>query len=127
MSFYGGSDATAAIKHAIKLTGKPDFKNADVLIISDFIFPAFDHHTKNCIELAKKEKTIFLSLTISANGKQNQISQFDYNWICDLRSHNAISEITQHIINYKKQENKKNKNTDIENQKNQLVDFSYEI
>ncbi len=97
MSFRGGTDATPAVKHAIKMLNSENYKKADLLMISDFIMQGFDNNTIKEIEAAKERKSIFHSLTISNNSNQNVINQFDYNWIYNTQNTNAMIELVENI------------------------------
>lgn len=97
MSFQGGTDATPAIKHAIKMLNSENYKKADLLMISDFIMQGFDTNTITEIEKAKEQKSIFHSLTISNSSNQNIINQFDYNWVYNTQNPNAMIELVRNM------------------------------
>ena len=104
MSFHGGTDATPALKHAIKMLNTENYKKADVLMISDFIMQSLDETTIIEIEKTKENKSTFHSLTISNNSNQNVINQFDYNWIYNTKNPNAMIELVRQIQTIKDNE-----------------------
>ena len=60
-----------------------DFKNADVLMISDFIMAKPDDKTVELIEEQKEKKTKFYSLTISNTANPGVMEIFDSNFAYD--------------------------------------------
>ncbi|HXH19143.1 MAG TPA: VWA domain-containing protein [Chitinophagales bacterium] len=81
MSFHGGTDASPAMREALRMLGTEDYKKADVLVISDFVMPAFDKTVQEQISKAKENKTKFHSLVIGSSQNQNVIKEFDSNWL----------------------------------------------
>ena len=80
MSFHGGTDATPAVKEALRMLETQDYKQADVLMISDFIMSGFDKQTEQQITNAQENKTKFHSLVIGNSQNQAAINSFDPNW-----------------------------------------------
>ncbi|MHA1131186.1 MAG: VWA domain-containing protein, partial [Candidatus Helarchaeota archaeon] len=58
-SFHGGTDATPALKEALKQIENKNYEKADVLMISDFIMDRIDKQTE--VEKRKKEKQNFIA------------------------------------------------------------------
>lgn len=81
MSFNGGTDAEPALQEALKMLNNKDFKDADVLMISDFIMPNLGDTIQKEIQKAKSNKTRFHSLAICDSGNPSTINQFDHNWV----------------------------------------------
>ena len=54
---YGGTYATPALKHSLEMFQKNTYKNADVLMISDFVMDSLSTDLVNSIE---EEKYLFL-------------------------------------------------------------------
>ena len=79
-SFYGGTDVTPAIKYAVNLM-KDKYKNADLLVISDFVMEDLGTNIRNSIKEAKKNKNRFYALIIGAYSKDSKIKDFDKTWI----------------------------------------------
>jgi uncharacterized protein with von Willebrand factor type A (vWA) domain len=84
MSFHGGTDATAAMKEALKMLKTQDYKKADVIMVSDFVMPAFVEATQEQVKTAKSNKTRFHSLVIGDSKNPSTIKVFDNNWYYDL-------------------------------------------
>jgi len=79
-SFHGGTDVTPAIKYAVNLM-KDKYKNADLLVISDFIMGDLGNDIRKSIKKAKKNKNRFYALIIGAYSKDSKIQDFDKTWI----------------------------------------------
>ncbi len=97
MSFHGGTDNIPAIKEAIQMTNKDDYKDADVLMISDFIMPSLDEDTKKLVEIAKAKKTKFYSLSITNNSNENILNEFDENWIYNTNDMYALKKLVTNL------------------------------
>lgn len=93
-SFNGGTDATPALKHSLEMLQKNAYKNADVLMISDFVMDTLPTDLVNSIEEEKKKNTCFYSLVIGSSGNQNTIKAFNHNWLYDMPNPNA----TRHLV-----------------------------
>ena len=93
-SFNGGTDATPALKHSIEMLQKDGYKNADVLMISDFVMGDLSSSLIKAIETEKKNNTCFYSLVIGSSGNQNTIEAFNHNWLYDTSNPNA----TRHLV-----------------------------
>lgn len=93
-SFNGGTDATPALKHSLEMLQRNAYKNADVLMISDFVMDSLSTDLVNSIEEEKKKNTCFYSLVIGSSGNQNTIKAFNHNWLYDMSNPNA----TRHLV-----------------------------
>ena len=93
-SFNGGTDATPALKHSLEMLQKNAYKNADVLMISDFVMDTLPTDLVNSIEEEKNNNTCFYSLVIGSSGNQNTIKAFNHNWLYDMSNPNA----TRHLV-----------------------------
>ena len=96
-SFNGGTDATPALKHSLEMLQKNDYKNADVLMISDFVMDTLPTDLVNSIEEEKKKNTCFYSLVIGSSGNQNTIKAFNHNWIYDTTNSNASRHLVEQL------------------------------
>lgn len=97
MSFNGGTDAMPAIKYAIKMLSENEWKNADVLMISDFVMQSLDNELKAKVEKEKKKNTNFHSLVIGLSGNNSMIECFDHNWFYDSNNTQAIRHIARQL------------------------------
>jgi uncharacterized protein with von Willebrand factor type A (vWA) domain len=86
MSFHGGTDATPAIKEALRMLTTHDYKKADVIMVSDFVMPAFTKTTQAQLKSAKENETKFHSLVIGDSKNPSTIKNFDNNWFYDLNN-----------------------------------------
>jgi uncharacterized protein with von Willebrand factor type A (vWA) domain len=101
MSFHGGTDATPAVREALKMLQTKDYEKADVLMISDFVMQNFDSATKEQIKIAKTKKTKFHSLVIGNTQNQGVISDFDNNWFYDRNNGDSMITLVQNLANLK--------------------------
>ncbi len=102
MSFYGGTDATPAVKEALRQLQTQDYKQADVLMISDFVMSNFNDHTKQQIQKAKENKTKFHSLVIGSSQNKSVIADFDNNWIYDPNNRNSVITLVKNLYQLNK-------------------------
>ena len=81
-SFHGGTDFEPCLNHALQILENKSFKNADVLVISDFCVGDFSNDFLQKIANQKKLDTRFFSLLVGRNfdGNQEVINQFTDNW-----------------------------------------------
>lgn len=97
MSFHGGTDATPALKHAVKMLSENEWKNADVLMISDFVMQTLDNDIKTKIESAQEDNTNFHSLVIGSSGNNAAINNFNHNWVYDVNNPQANRHLVEQI------------------------------
>ena len=97
MSFHGGTDAAPAMHEALRMLTTADYKKADVILVSDFVMPAFDKQTQQLIHQAKENKTKFHSLIVGNSQNPASIADFDNNWIYDANNNNSILSIVNGI------------------------------
>lgn len=97
MSFHGGTDATPALKHAAKMLSENEWKNADVLMISDFVMQTLDNDIKTQIESAQEDNTNFHSLVIGSSGNNAAINCFNHNWFYDANNPQANKHLVEQI------------------------------
>ncbi|MHA1251053.1 MAG: VWA domain-containing protein [Candidatus Helarchaeota archaeon] len=80
-SFHGGTNATPALREAVKQLRTEKYRNADVLMISDFILGRLPKELEKEILEMKKNKTKFHSLIISTYPNVKALKIFDNNWV----------------------------------------------
>ena len=97
MSFHGGTDATPAMREALRMITTQDYKKADVIMVSDFVMSAFDKTTQEQIKSAKDNKTKFHSLVIGNSQNPETIKDFDSNWFYDLNNPNSVLKLIKNI------------------------------
>lgn len=86
MSFNGGTDANPALEYSVKLLKEKDWKNADVLMISDFVMGSLGTELEEEIKAQQEKKCRFFTLAVTSNGNNEVISVFDKNWIYDINT-----------------------------------------
>ncbi|MCC6251365.1 MAG: VWA domain-containing protein [Bacteroidia bacterium] len=97
MSFQGGTDATPAMREALRMLTTEDYKKADVIMISDFVMSAFDKTTQDQIKSAKDNKTKFHSLVVGNSQNPATIKDFDNNWFYELNNPNSVLTLVKNI------------------------------
>lgn len=97
MSFHGGTDAGPALKHAVKMLSENKWKNADVLMISDFVMQSLDNDIKAQIKSAQENNTNFHSLVIGTSGNNGTINSFNHNWVYDVNNPQANRHLVEQI------------------------------
>ncbi|MDR1985984.1 MAG: VWA domain-containing protein [Treponema sp.] len=97
MSFHGGTDASPAMKEALRMLETKDYKKADVIVVSDFVMPTFDDQTQRQIKAAQDNKTKFHSLVIGNSGNKSAMQEFDNNWVYDVSDPQIVLKLIQNI------------------------------
>lgn len=105
MSFNGGTDAEPALRHSLKLLSENDWKNADVLMVSDFVMPGLNDDVRGLIEAEKERNTCFYSLVIGSSGNRNTIESFNHNWAYDTADPHAQRHLVQQLHELKMRKN----------------------
>ena len=83
MSFDGGTDVTPAMSAAIEMLQTKDYKDADVLMVSDFIMFDIRKEILRRIQQEQQKGTKFHSLTISRRANLEVLEAYDNCWIYD--------------------------------------------
>lgn len=78
-SFNGGTDATPALSECLRQLKTENYKNADVLMISDFVMRSLPTNIVSSIETEKKNGTFFYSLVIGQSANNQTIAYFNEN------------------------------------------------
>ena len=108
MSFNGGTDAEPALRKALDMLAGKDgatgYKNADVLMISDFVMGNLSGDLVAAIEKEKEKNTDFYSLVIGASGNNNTIACFNHNWLYDAADAHASRHLVEQLHELKTRE-----------------------
>ena len=102
MSFNGGTDASPALRHAVEMLQKDGYKNADVLMISDFVMGELPNDLVASIKAEKEKNTDFYSLVIGTSGNQGTIGCFNHNWLYDTTDAHASRRLVEQLHSIKK-------------------------
>jgi uncharacterized protein with von Willebrand factor type A (vWA) domain len=97
MSFHGGTDASPAMREALRQLKSKDYKKADVLMISDSVMPSFEKQTQEQIKTAKENNAKFHSLVIGTSQNQNVIADFDNNWFYNPGRQDSILTLVKNL------------------------------
>lgn len=93
MSFDGGTDATPALSETLTLLKENDFKDADVLMVSDFVMYSLREDFIKRMETERQKDTRFHSLAIAQNANAEILEVFDHNWVYNPKEENVIQRI----------------------------------
>lgn len=102
MSFYGGTDAAPALNHSLKLLKDNDWKNADVLMISDFVMGNLPDNVVKEIESEKEKNTEFHSLVIGSSGNDTATQCFNHDWLYNKNDAHAARHLAEQLHELKK-------------------------
>ena len=95
MSFSGGTDVSEAIKETVRRMEEQDYKNADLLVITDGIFGNMSAQLISQIQMLKQKGNKFNTLIIGASQNTNALSFFDNIWLCDYYLENINNLVKQ--------------------------------
>lgn len=86
-SFHGGTDIVPAIEHAVSMLEQPQFQNADVVVVSDFIMGQLGDELMEKIQQYKQQGNAFYAVAI-ANLKFDHLDAglFDHQWIYQTKT-----------------------------------------
>ncbi|MEH0665014.1 ATPase RavA stimulator ViaA [Vibrio scophthalmi] len=79
-SFHGGTDLEPVILKSIDLMSSEKYKNADMVVISDFIAPKQSQEVLDKVAGLKENKNRFHALSVSKYGNPELMSMFDHCW-----------------------------------------------
>ncbi|MCI4670858.1 MAG: VWA domain-containing protein [Bacteroidia bacterium] len=95
MSFHGGTDITLALHEALRQLQSESYRDADVLIISDFIMYKVADEILDRVRFHQQNNgTQFHSLTLHEDPNAEVILTFDTNWVYDPKSKGIIRELS---------------------------------
>ncbi|MEM6263704.1 MAG: VWA domain-containing protein [Bacteroidota bacterium] len=94
MSFRGGTDISLALHEVLRQLRGENYRDADVLVISDFIMYRVEEEIMRGVRHFQQNKsTQFHSLTLSEKPLEQVLNVFDSNWIYDPRKKGIIKEL----------------------------------
>jgi len=79
-NFHGGTDIGPVIMKSIDLMCGDKYKNADLVVISDFIAPKQSDELLARVEELKARKNRFHAICLSKYGNPELMSMFDHSW-----------------------------------------------
>ncbi|MDX2301827.1 MAG: VWA domain-containing protein [Microscillaceae bacterium] len=97
MSFHGGTDVTPAMIATIDMLHSHDYKDADVLVVSDFVMFEIREEILKKIRAVQAKGTLFHSLTISKMANPEIVAQFDNNWMYNPEDRGIIKQLVRDL------------------------------
>lgn len=90
-SFHGGTDIVPAIEHAVSMLQQPQFQNADVVVISDFIMGQLEDELMEKIQQYKQQGNGFYAVAIG-NLRLDHLDEalFDHQWIYQSKTGEVV-------------------------------------
>ncbi|MGF1704784.1 ATPase RavA stimulator ViaA [Enterovibrio baiacu] len=79
-SFHGGTDLEPVLTHSVDLMGTDKYRNADLVVISDFIAPEQPDEVKQKVDELKAQHNRFHAINLSKYGNPAVMSMFDHVW-----------------------------------------------
>ncbi|ROV59656.1 ATPase RavA stimulator ViaA [Vibrio ponticus] len=79
-SFHGGTDIEPVLSQTIDLMKSDRYRNADMVVISDFIAPEPVAEIQNKVRELKKCSNRFHAISLSKYGNPDLLGMFDHNW-----------------------------------------------
>ncbi|NVD08986.1 ATPase RavA stimulator ViaA [Vibrio sp. JPW-9-11-11] len=79
-SFHGGTDLEPVLLKSIDLMSDGKYKNADMVVISDFIAPKQSPELAAKVAELKKAKNRFHAISLSRFGNPDLMTMFDHSW-----------------------------------------------
>ncbi|MDX1302955.1 ATPase RavA stimulator ViaA [Photobacterium sp.] len=79
-SFHGGTDLGPVLDQSIDLMSRGKYKNADLVVLSDFIAPSQPAEMLKRINKLKEQKNRFHAVNLSRYGNPALMSVFDHCW-----------------------------------------------
>ena len=102
MSFNGGTDAAPALTHAVEQLQTNEWKNADVLMDSDFVMGGLPSGLEEEIKAEQEKETGFYSLVIGSDGNKQTLEVFNENWNYNPGNPAAQKELVRQLDSLRK-------------------------
>lgn len=79
-SFRGGTDLQPVIEKSLELMNSAQYKNADTLVISDFIAQKLPTHVADKVRAIKTNQNRYHAISLSSQGNPELMNIFDHVW-----------------------------------------------
>ncbi|MFT7683549.1 MAG: hypothetical protein ACI935_003045 [Moritella dasanensis] len=79
-SFRGGTDLQPVIEKSLELMNSAQYKNADTLVISDFIAQKLPTHVADKVRAIKAKQNRYHAISLSSQGNPELMKIFDHVW-----------------------------------------------
>ncbi|GAK16994.1 LOW QUALITY PROTEIN: hypothetical protein JCM19053_3672 [Vibrio sp. JCM 19053] len=96
-SFHGGTDLEPTLIKSIDLMSGDKYKNADMVVISDFIAPKQQDELLAKVDALKAKKNRFHAISLSKYGNPALMSMFDHTWSYHP---NVVGRLLKRVSNY---------------------------
>ena len=84
-SFHGGTDLGPALKECVRILDEGRFRDADVLVVSDFSVPKIAAPVRRAVRGQQDDRgTRFYSLTVSVRPLNDFLNIFDAGWVYNI-------------------------------------------
>jgi uncharacterized protein with von Willebrand factor type A (vWA) domain len=84
-SFHGGTDLSPALRESLRILEEGAFREADVLVVSDFAVPKIPGSIRSAVRAQQESKgTRFYSLTVSVRPLNDFLNIFDAGWVYNI-------------------------------------------
>ena len=84
-SFHGGTDVAPALRECLRVLDEGAFREADVLVVSDFAVPKIPGSIRQAIRAQQESRgTRFYSLTVSVRPLNDFLNIFDAGWVYNI-------------------------------------------
>jgi len=93
MQFDGGTDVTPALTSALDMLQTNDYRDADILMVSDFVMFEIRPDILQRIKQEQHKGTHFHSLTIGKRANAEVLSAFDNCWFYDASKREVIKQL----------------------------------
>lgn len=103
LTFEGGTDLNPALEKVTDKMKEAKWKDADILVISDFIMEGLVPRIQTKMQVLQKNGTHFFALSIGEDYNPSVLSLFNYNWAYD-----PIEKTIREMDTLKKSEAKQN-------------------
>ncbi|MFB9136624.1 ATPase RavA stimulator ViaA [Vibrio olivae] len=78
--FHGGTELEPALKRAIDVMHSDRYRNADLVVLSDFIAPKQSEEMEQAVSALKRASNRFHAISLSKYGNPQLMSMFDHCW-----------------------------------------------
>lgn len=98
MSFHSGTDMTLALHEVFRQLESPTYRDADVLVVSDFILYRLEPEEQARIRYHQQHHGVqFHSLVLSDRPNEEVLRLFDTNWLYDPGNKGIVRDLSKHM------------------------------
>ncbi|MEM1137608.1 MAG: VWA domain-containing protein [Bacteroidota bacterium] len=98
MSFDGGTDVGPALSEALDVLQTNEYKDADVLMVSDFVMFKIREELLEKIKREQYKGTKFHSLTLSDKANLEVLQAFDNSWAYDPHNKDVVKMLAEDLM-----------------------------